>query len=253
MYLLLIPSFIVQPNLRNVAYANVSPAAKNASFVAPCATVIGKVNIGAASSVWYGAVVRGDVNTIKIGDNVCVGDRVMVHCSGLKKEHCTTIGNNVQIRPGAIIHGATLEDGVFVGEGAQVMDGCRVGKDSVLLPGAVVPPGKAVPANQVWGGCPAKMLRELSAAEKASYAEQHAALAASAVAHATETAKTWQELLLDEEEKYQVENRQPYYYLRRDRAGWAQQYEDPEEAKYPGRIFNSTLSGHKHTKPFRPE
>jgi gamma-carbonic anhydrase len=231
----------------------VRPALKNASFVAPCATVVGKVNIGASSSVWYGAVLRGDVNTIKIGDNVSVGDRVMVHCSGLKKEHCTTIGDHVQLRPGAIIHGATLEDGVCVGEGAQVMDGGRVGKNSVLLPGAVLPPGKSVPAGEVWGGCPAKKVRALSAAEAADLAAQHAGLAASAVVHAAEQAKSWQELLLDEEEKYQVENRQPYYYLRRDRAGWAEQFENPKEASYPGRIFNSPLSGHKHTKPFRPE
>lgn len=184
---------------------------------------------------------------------MCVGDRAMIHCSSSKKEFCTTIGDDVQIRPGAIIHGAVLEDGVFIGEGAQVMDGGKVGKNSVLLPGSVLPPGKTVPANQVWGGCPAKMLRELSAAEQASYAAEHAGISADAVVHATETGKTWQEILLDEEEKYQIEHRQPYYYLRRDRAGWAQQYDDPAEAKFPGRIFNSPLSGHKHTKPFRPE
>ncbi len=242
----------VQPCLKSVKYANVTPSVK-AAFVAPCATVVGKVNIGASSSVWYGAVVRGDVNTIKIGQNVCVGDRVMVHCSGLKSEYCTTIGNNVHIRPGAIIHGATLEDGCLVGEGAQVMDGGRVGANSVLLPGSVLPPGKTVPANQVWGGCPAKLQRELSEAEREAAAADLQGAAESARVHAAEAAKSWQEILLDEEEKYQVENRQPYYYVRKSREEWAQQFSDPVEATYPGRIFNSPLSGHKHTKPFRPE
>lgn len=242
----------LQPALKNVKYAGTSPAVK-AAFVAPCATVVGKVNIGSSSSVWYGAVVRGDVNTIKIGDNVSIGDRVMVHCSGTKSEYATTVGNNVLIRPGAIIHGATLEEGCFVGEGAQVMDGAKVGKNSIILPGAVVPPGKAVPANQVWGGCPAKMVREVTNMDAQSTAEQLESSSADARLHATETAKSWQEILLDEEEEYQIKNRQPYYYRRQNREEWARQYEDPREHKYPGRVMNNELSAHKHHKAFRPE
>lgn len=105
------------------------------SFVASSATVIGQVKIGAQSSVWYGAVLRGDDNTITIGENVTIGDRVMVHASKYPKPAPTVVGNKAVINSGAILHGCTVEDGAVIGEGAQVLDNARVGAQAVLAAG----------------------------------------------------------------------------------------------------------------------
>ena len=180
----------------------------------------------------------GDVNTIKIGDNTSIGDRSMIHCSGLKSDFSTTIGNNVQIRPGAIVHGATVEDNCIIGEGAQIMDGSKIGKNSRLLPGAIVSGNKIIPSNEIWSGCPATLNRKLTEVEiKAS--EEANTMNEIALVHATETNKSWQDVLLDEEDAYQVEHRQPYYYARKSRAEHVKAYQAPEMASYPGRIFNS--------------
>ena len=162
----------------------------------------------------------------------------MIHCSGLKSDYSTSIGNNVQVRPGAIVHGATVEDNCIIGEGAQVMDGSKVGKNSRLLPGSIVSPNKIIPGNEIWSGCPAKLVRKLTEVEITA-AEAHNNMHEIALVHATETNKSWQEVLLDEEDKYQVDNRQPYYYARKSRKEHEKAFEAPDISNYPGRIFSS--------------
>ncbi len=110
---------IATPCLRSLAFKGAAPAISN-TFVAPTAAVIGKVKLGERSSIWSSAIIRGDVNTITIGNDTSVGDRVMIHCSAHGGNFPTVIGNKVILGAGSLIHGCTIEDGAVVGEGAQV-------------------------------------------------------------------------------------------------------------------------------------
>ena len=237
--------YIVQPTLKNVKFGKFQPKInKDITFVAPCASVIGQVDIGSSSSVWYGAVIRADTNTIKIGNNVSIGDRVMIHCDE-GDNNKTVIGNNVNIRAGAIVHGATLGNGCVIGEGAQVMNGASIGENSIVLPGSVVSGGKQVPTNEIWSGVPAKLHNKLTDYDRATSKEQLEVTLEAAVGHAMETSKSWQEILLDEEDNYQIRNRQNYYYQRMSREDFAKKFHETDEMKHPGRLFNNKckLSG----------
>jgi carbonic anhydrase/acetyltransferase-like protein (isoleucine patch superfamily) len=119
-------------------------------FIAPGATVVGDVTIGAESSVWYGCVLRGDTGAIEIGRRVNVQDGCILH----EEIH---IADNVSIGHGAIVHGCTLEEGVLIGMGAIVLSGAHVGKGAVVAAGAVVTEGMEIPAGMMAMGCPAKV------------------------------------------------------------------------------------------------
>ena len=191
-----------------------APVIKAGVFVAPSASVIGRVQIGQSSSVWYGAVVRGDVNSITIGDGVSVGDRAMIHCSGIMANRPTVIGHRCVIGAGAIVHGCTLEDESFVGEGAQVLDGAKVQKHAMVAAGAVVGQGKVVASGQLWAGVPAVHVRDLTAAEKVSIAATAADNVEWAAMHAKEAAKSWATIAQEEDDWQQVAHRNEYYYKR---------------------------------------
>jgi carbonic anhydrase/acetyltransferase-like protein (isoleucine patch superfamily) len=126
-------------------------------FIAPNATVIGDVEIGERSSVWFNCLIRGDDHWIKIGERTNIQDGTIVHIS--KGSAPTTIGSDITIGHGAIIHGCALEDKCLVGIGAIVLDGAVVETGAVVAAGAVVAPGKRVKAGELWAGCPAKMIR----------------------------------------------------------------------------------------------
>jgi len=128
-------------------------------FIAPNATVIGDVEIGERSSVWFNALIRGDDHWIKIGRRTNIQDAVVVHIS--KGTAPTTIGSDITIGHGAIVHGCVLEDKCLIGIGAIVLDGAVVETGSVVAAGAVVAPGKRVGRGELWAGCPAKMVREV--------------------------------------------------------------------------------------------
>jgi carbonic anhydrase/acetyltransferase-like protein (isoleucine patch superfamily) len=128
-------------------------------FVAPNATVIGDVEIGDASSLWFNTLVRGDDHWIRIGARTNIQDGVIVHIS--KGTAPTTIGSDITIGHGAIVHGCVLEDKCLIGIGAIVLDGAVVETGSVVAAGALVAPGKRVRRGEVWAGCPAKMVREV--------------------------------------------------------------------------------------------
>jgi carbonic anhydrase/acetyltransferase-like protein (isoleucine patch superfamily) len=129
-------------------------------FLAENATIIGDVKMGDDCSVWFNAVVRGDVNSISIGSKVNIQDGAVVHCTYEKTK--TVIGNNVSIGHNAIVHGCTLEDNVLVGMGAIVMDNAVVEKNSLIAAGAVVLENTRVESGSVYAGVPAKKVKSIT-------------------------------------------------------------------------------------------
>ena len=131
------------------------------AFIAETATIIGDVTMGKDCSVWFNAVIRGDVNSITIGDKVNIQDNTMLHCTYQK--YPLTIGNNVSIGHNAIVHGCTIQDNVLIGMGAIVMDDCLVESNSIVGAGSVVTQGTHIQSGEVWGGVPARKLKDISA------------------------------------------------------------------------------------------
>jgi len=130
-------------------------------FVAPNATIVGDVVMGDDCSIWFNAVVRGDVNYIKMGNKVNVQDGATIHCTYQKNP--TEIGNNVSIGHNAIVHGCKIHDDVLIGMGAIVMDRVEVHSNAIIAAGAVVLEGTLVEANSIYAGVPAKKVKEMSA------------------------------------------------------------------------------------------
>jgi len=128
-------------------------------FIAPNATIVGDVVMGKDCSVWFNAVVRGDVNFIRIGHTVNIQDGACIHCT--YQRFGTTIGNNVSIGHNAIVHGCILHDDVLVGMGAIVMDGAEVHSNTIIAAGAVVPEGMVCEAGSIYAGVPAKKLKTI--------------------------------------------------------------------------------------------
>ena len=130
-------------------------------FLAPNATVVGEVIMGNQCSVWFSAVVRGDVNSIHIGNNVNVQDGAIIH--GTFEKAATVIGDNVSIGHRAIVHGCTLHDNVLVGMGAIIMDNAVVHKNALVAAGAVVLENTVIESGTIWAGVPAKKVKALDA------------------------------------------------------------------------------------------
>jgi len=130
------------------------------AFVAPTATVVGQVEIGAEASIWYGAVLRGDADRILIGPGSNIQDNAVVHAD---PGFPTQIGANVTVGHAAVLHGCTVGDGALVGMHATVLNGARIGAEAVIGAGAVVPPGADIPAGSLAVGIPAKVVRQLDA------------------------------------------------------------------------------------------
>jgi carbonic anhydrase/acetyltransferase-like protein (isoleucine patch superfamily) len=138
----------------------IAPHIPTSCFIAPNATIIGQVVMGEECSVWFNAVIRGDVNSISMGNKVNVQDGACIHCTYEKT--ITTIGNNVSIGHNAIVHGCTVEDNVLIGMGAIVMDNCVIGSNTIIAAGAVVLEGTIVPSACIFGGVPAKKIKDIS-------------------------------------------------------------------------------------------
>jgi len=126
--------------------------------VAPTAVIIGNVEIAEGGSVWYGAVLRGDICPIRIGSGTNVQDGAILHGD---EGQCVSIGTNVTIGHRAVIHGCKIEDNALVGIGAIVLDGALIGEGAIIGAGAVVSPGKSADARTLWMGVPAKKIRDL--------------------------------------------------------------------------------------------
>ncbi len=138
----------------------ISPAFGKNCFTADNCTVVGEVLIGDDCSIWFNTVIRGDVNSITIGNKVNIQDGAIIHCTYEKAK--TTIGNNVSIGHRAIIHGCTLEDNVLIGMGAIVMDGAVIQKNAVVAAGAVVLENTIVESGTIYAGVPARKVKTLS-------------------------------------------------------------------------------------------
>ena len=170
-----------------IAFAGKHPLVAGDAFVAPGACLIGDVEIGAGSSVWYNCVLRGDLNRIRVGAGTNIQDGSVVHVDsgrGGGSGHPALIGDRVLVGHLAIIHGGTLGDDAFVGMGAIVMDGCVVEAGAMLAAGALLTPGKIVPAGELWAGRPARFVRALTEAERAMNAFGAAGYAELARLHA---------------------------------------------------------------------
>src|SRR6185436_16597756 len=150
-------------------FKNIAPTVDASAYVDESAQVIGDVEIGDESSVWMNVVIRGDVNHIRIGRRSNVQDGTIVHV--MHDTHPTVIGDEVTIGHGAIVHGCTIEDRVLIGMGAILLNGARVGADSIVAAGSLVPEGRLIPPRSLAMGSPAKVRRTLSDSEVASIRE----------------------------------------------------------------------------------
>lgn len=139
-------------------------------FVAENATIVGEVSFGDSCSVWFNAVVRGDVNAITIGNKVNIQDGAIIHCTYQK--HATVIGNNVSIGHNAIVHGCTIHDNVLIGMGAIVMDNCVIESNSIVAAGAVVTQNTVVPSGTIFAGVPAKKVKDIDQSDFAGEIER---------------------------------------------------------------------------------
>lgn len=138
----------------------ITPVFGENCYLAENATVVGEVIMGRDCSVWFTAVVRGDVHFIHCGDRVNIQDGAIIHCTYQK---CPTIiGNNVSIGHRALVHGCTIEDNVLIGMGAIVMDNAYIEKNSIIAAGAVVLEGTRVASGSIFAGVPAKKVKEVS-------------------------------------------------------------------------------------------
>jgi carbonic anhydrase/acetyltransferase-like protein (isoleucine patch superfamily) len=140
-----------------------TPIVHPSAFVGDGAVVLGDVEVGAGASIWFGCVVRGDVNFIRIGARTNVQDLSVLHVTS--KTHPTVVGDEVTVGHRVVLHGCTIKDRCLVGIGAVVMDGAVVGPEAVIGAGALVPPGMVVPPRTLVMGSPAKVKRDLTVEE----------------------------------------------------------------------------------------
>jgi carbonic anhydrase/acetyltransferase-like protein (isoleucine patch superfamily) len=147
------------------------PRVHDSAFIAPGCRLIGDIEIGPGVSIWYNCVLRADVNRMVIGARTNIQDGSVCHVDspkpGAPDGHPLIMGEDVLIGHLAMVHGCTLADRAFVGLGAIVMDGCAIDSEGMLAAGAMLTPGKRIGARELWGGRPAKPMRQLTDAEVA--------------------------------------------------------------------------------------
>ncbi len=151
-------------------YKGKAPQIESTAFVAENATLIGEVYIGAFSSIWFSAVLRGDLDLIAIGHHTSVQDGVMVHVA---EKLPTKVGNYVTIGHGAILHGCDVKDHALIGSGANILDKAVIGEFAIVAAGTVVTPGTIIPARSMVMGIPGKVVREVTDEEIAEL-QKHA-------------------------------------------------------------------------------
>lgn len=148
-----------------------SPKISETAFITDSANVIGDVEVGDLSSVWFNAVIRGDRNKIKIGNRTSVQDNVVIHAN---PENGVEIGNDVSVGHGAVLHGCRIENNVLIGMNSTILNGAEIGKNSIVGANALVPEGKKFPENSLIIGVPGKVKRELEESEIEAIAENAA-------------------------------------------------------------------------------
>jgi carbonic anhydrase/acetyltransferase-like protein (isoleucine patch superfamily) len=147
-----------------------SPQIPEDCYIAENATIVGEVYIGENCSVWFNAVLRGDVNSITIGNKVNIQDGAVIHCTYQK--HPTVIGNNVSIGHNAIVHGCIIHDNVLIGMGAIVMDNCVIESNSIVAAGSVITQNTVVPSGTIFAGVPAKKVKDIDQSDFAGEIER---------------------------------------------------------------------------------
>jgi len=150
------------------AYRGILPKIAASAYIDPSAQVIGDVVVGERSSIWPNVTARGDVNSIRIGDDSNIQDNSVLHCD---PPFPLEIGNRVTVGHLAMLHGCTIEDDCLIGIGAVILNGARIGKGSAIAAGAVVPEGAAVPPASMMMGVPAKVKRQLTEEERRRFDE----------------------------------------------------------------------------------
>lgn len=151
------------PSTLIIQYRSHFPRIDPTATVLPNVTIIGDVEIGARTSIWFGSVLRGDVHEIRIGSDTNVQDCTVIH--GTQSRSGTYIESGVTIGHAAIVHACTLRDGSFVGMGACILDTAVVGEEAMVAAGSLVPPGLRIPPRELWGGNPARKMRDLRDAD----------------------------------------------------------------------------------------
>jgi carbonic anhydrase/acetyltransferase-like protein (isoleucine patch superfamily) len=149
---------------------HVLPTISKETFVAPSAELIGSVTLSNRSSVWYNAVLRGDLNTVLVGTGSSVEERSVLHAARSSPSGSvtgTTIGDYVRIGSGSVISSAVVDDGADIGERSVLCEGSMVERVAVLAPNSVLPPARRIPPGEVWGGNPAQFIRTLGEEEQA--------------------------------------------------------------------------------------
>ncbi|CAN8320862.1 unnamed protein product [Cochlearia groenlandica] len=191
-----------------------SPLVDKDAFVAPSASVIGDVQIGKGSSIWYGCVLRGDVNNISVGSGTNIQDNSLVHVAKTNlsgKVLPTIIGDNVTVGHSAVIHGCTVEDDAFVGMGATLLDGVVVEKNAMVAAGSLVRQNTRIPSGEVWGGNPAKFMRKLTD-EEITYISQSAKNYINlAHIHSVENSKSFDEIEVEKALRRKYANKDEDY------------------------------------------
>jgi len=192
---------------------NKVPEVGAAGFIAPSASVIGDAKVGEGSSVWYGAVVRADVNAVAIGAGTNVQDRAVIHVAqhGLANPAPTIIGDRVTIGHAAVIHAATIEDEALVGIAAVVLDGVKVAKHAIVAAGSLVAPGTEIASGELWAGTPAKKVRTLTDKEVEGILRSAEAYQELARVHAIENSKSFAELQAEQLRRELREDRSEDY------------------------------------------
>jgi len=151
-----------------MALYDLSPMILMNTYIAPNATVVGEVMVGAGSQIWYGAVVRGDLNAIRIGNYTTIGDNTVIHTASALPTGIpasVNIGNNVNIQNGCTLYSCTIDDEVQVGFKSIILEGAKIERGAMIAPNSVVPPGRLIPAQQLWAGNPVEYVRDLTKAD----------------------------------------------------------------------------------------
>lgn len=159
-------------------YRNKYPRIASDAFIAETAVIIGDVEIGPRASIWFGCVLRGDTNSIRVGAGTNIQDGTVIHGNNVPEGvdpdapgYRTTIGANITVGHMAMLHACTLEDGCFIGMRSAIIDGAVVESRAMVAAGAMVTPFKRVRSGELWAGSPAKLMRALTADEIASFAD----------------------------------------------------------------------------------
>ncbi len=168
-----------------LAYRGHVPRVADTAFVAPGAVLVGDVEVAPDASIWFGCILRADVQRVRIGARSNLQDGTIVHVS--RAGHPTLVGSDVTVGHACVLHACTLHDRAFVGMRATVLDGACVEPDAMLAAGALLAPGKTVPSGELWGGQPARLMRALRPQELDAFKQR--------TAHYVELAREYREAL----------------------------------------------------------